>query len=142
MRKFILDCSATMAFFFQDETSPYVDAVFEALTQDARALVPPIWPLEVLNTCLAAERRQRLRSKEVEEIISILEAFPIEVVGYPDLPAVMRIYPLARRHHLSSYDAAYLELALREELPLVSLDKKLNAAAKKAAISLWSPVTK
>ena len=142
MREFVLDCSATMAFFFKDETSAYVDAVFEALTQNAGALVPPLWPLEVMNSCLTAERQKRLKATEAEEIFSILETFPIEMVGYPDLKAARMVHALARNHYLSAYDAAYLELAVRKELPLVTLDKKLKLAASKAGIPLWSPADK
>lgn len=80
MPEFVLDCSATMAYFFKDETSDYVDVVFESLAVNATALVPSIWPLEITNTCLTAERRNRLSISDAEEIISILEKLPIEIV--------------------------------------------------------------
>ncbi|MBN2326833.1 MAG: type II toxin-antitoxin system VapC family toxin [Candidatus Omnitrophica bacterium] len=139
MREFVLDCSATMAYFFKDETSAYVDGAFETLAEDGRALVPAIWLLEIANTCLNAERRKRLTIRDVEEIFSILEALPIEVAPYLDLKSTRRIQSVARAHNLSAYDAAYLELAKRESLPLVTLDKKLKQSTAKAGVSLWTP---
>ncbi len=139
MRKFVLDCSATLAFFFQDETSAYVDAVFEALSQNAAAQVPPIWPLETANACLNAERRKRLTPGETQEIFSILETFPIEVMAYEDLKSISNVHAIARTYSLSAYDAAYLELAIRENLPLATQDKKLEQAAIHAGVTLWSP---
>ena len=139
MRAFVLDCSATMAFFFKDEASSYTDAVFEALATDARAVVPPIWPLEVANVCLTAERKKRIDSHEISEILSILETFPIAVDESSNPKTVRDILALARKHHLTAYDAAYLELAMRHGLPLATLDKKLKQAAHKANIPLWRP---
>jgi predicted nucleic acid-binding protein len=141
MRAFVLDCSATMAYFFKDETSAYVDTAFEMLAEEGTALVPSIWPLEVANTCVSAERRKRLTIPDVEEIYSILGALPIEVIPYADLQSTWDVQSLARTYTLSAYDAAYLELAKRENLPLVTLDKKLKQATDKAGVSLWTPVS-
>lgn len=141
MREFVLDCSATMAYFFKDETSAYVDAAFEILAVNGIALVPPIWPLEVANTCLSAERRKRLTIPDVEKIFSILGALPIEIIQYADLKSTWDIQSMARTHNLSAYDAAYLELAKRKTLPLVTLDKKLKQSTAKAGVSLWTPAS-
>jgi predicted nucleic acid-binding protein len=113
MRKFVLDCSATLAFFFQDETSAYVDAVFEALSQNAAAQVPPIWPLETANACLTRTAKTP-HPRRNQEIFSILETFPIEVMAYEDLKSISNVHAIARTYSLSAYDAAYLELAIRE----------------------------
>lgn len=141
MREFVLDCSATMAFFFKDKASAYVDAAFEMLAMNGNALVPPIWPLEVANTCLSAERHKRLTIPDVEEIFSILVVLPIETIPYADLKSNWNVLSMARTHNLSAYDAAYLELARRESLPLVTLDKKLKQASTKAGVSLWTPTS-
>ncbi|MBZ0257830.1 type II toxin-antitoxin system VapC family toxin [bacterium] len=139
MYKVVLDCSATIAYFFKDETSDYVDAALEMLAEKGRALVPPIWPLEVVNTFLSAERRKRLSKAETEKIFSILETLPIELTQYPNLQTARDVQAIARKHTLSAYDASYLELAQRENAPLITLDKKLKQAAVKAGVSLWTP---
>lgn len=139
MYKVVLDCSTTIAYFFKDETSNYVDAALEMLAEKGRALVPPIWPLEVVNTFLSAERRKRLSKAETEKIFLILETLPIELTQYPNLQTVRDVQAIARKHTLSAYDASYLELAQRENAPLITLDKKLKQAAVKADIALWTP---
>ncbi len=138
-QKFVLDCSTTMAFFFKDETSTFVDSVFETLAVNGLALVPPFWPLEVTNACLSAERRKRLTEYDRNEILSILGTMPIHVIPYSDLKLMRDILALAQTHNLSAYDASYLELAKRECLPLVTLDKKLKKCITKENIPAWIP---
>lgn len=136
--KFILDCSATIAYFFKDESSRDVDHAFEALTNGAIALVPAIWPLEVINTCICAERRNRLSIEDTEEIYSILESLPIKIASHSDLRSSREIQSIARQYKLTAYDAAYLALAKRESAPLLTLDKKMKQAVTKAGLSLWT----
>jgi predicted nucleic acid-binding protein len=137
-RRFVVDTSVVMAWCFKDEGTPYADRVLESLTA-ASALVPPIWPLEVVNVLLAAERRKRLTEADSLRFITLLNQLPIRV----ELPSsteslMIRILPMARKYGLSSYDASYLDLAMRNGLPLATLDKKLQAAATKAKVFMWA----
>jgi predicted nucleic acid-binding protein len=130
--RLVLDASIALAWCFEDETGAYSDGILDLLTHDAEAVVPAIWPLEVGNALLAGERRRRLTAAATNQFLDRLTMLPI-LIDAPELrrtfEAVLRI---ARETGLTSYDAAYLALALRQRLPLASLDKGLIAAARRA----------
>jgi predicted nucleic acid-binding protein len=134
----VLDCSVTMAWCFDDEATPYTDGVRDALA-DLRAVVPSIWPLEVVNATIVGERRKRLDEARSSRFINLLEALPIAIDDETSNRAFSDIRHLARTYQLSSYDAAYLELAVRRGLPMACLDGKLKAAATAAGVLLFAP---
>ena len=101
------------------------------------ALVPQLWHLEVRSALLAAERRGRIRVDEVEERLRFLQELPIQTDAEPNLVAALA---LARERHLSFYDALYLELALRCEGALATLDAALARAAIAEGLALVEPV--
>lgn len=135
---FVLDCSLTVAWFFEDETGRYAEAVEDSLAT-TEAVVPSLWPLEVANALLMGERRKRATEATVTTFLGLLAALPISV----DDATAGRAWPsslhLARTYQLSLYDATYLELALRQGLPLATLDDKLAAAATAAGVPAYSP---
>lgn len=133
---FVLDCSVTMAWCFDDEASEYTDSLQDALS-NVRAFVPGIWPLEVANATLVGERRKRLDEARSSRFFALLGALPIIVDDATSGKAFGDIVHLARAHNLTSYDAAYLELAIRRGLPLACLDGKLKAAAQAVGVSLY-----
>ena len=90
------------------------------------ASVPPIWPLEVANAVAIGERRQRLAPADVMRFLELLRELPIEIDAQTAARALSHTLPLARTHRLSAYDAAYLELAMREKLILTTLDNRLR----------------
>ena len=136
--RFIVDNSVVMAWCFKDQSDVYTDWVLDSLsTFSARA--PAIWPLEVVNVLLAAERRNRLAEADSIRFISLLNRLPIRVE--PQLPVeelMGGLPPVARKYGLSSYNASYLHLAMRNGLALATCDGKLKAAAKKAKVALWT----
>jgi len=132
---FIVDCSMTMAWCFEDETTPHTEAVLDRLEQ-ATAFVPSLWPLEVANALRTAERRGRVSQEESESFLVTLRALPMTIDRESADRAWDDILPLARIHSLTPYDAAYLELALRIGLPLATLDKELRSAAQKSGVAL------
>jgi predicted nucleic acid-binding protein len=125
---FVLDCSVTMAWCFEDESSAFADRVQDLLS-DMRAVVPAIWPLEVANVLLVSERRERLDEARSRRFVELLAGLPIDIDEHTGRHALGATVHLARAHAISSYDAAYLELALRLGLPLATLDDRLKAAA-------------
>jgi predicted nucleic acid-binding protein len=127
--RFVIDNSIVMTWCFKDEANRYADAVLNSLT-DAVAIVPAIWPLEVVNVLLVAERRQRLHEADSVRFISLLSQLPIVIDRTWPERMMKDLLALGREYSLSSYDAAYLELAMRQGLPLASLDSKLLEAAK------------
>ena len=135
---FVLDCSVTMAWCFHDEATPYTDGIRDSLA-DVRAVVPSLWPLEVANATIVGERRKRLDEARSHRFIVLLEALPIILDEETAARAFGDIAHLARAYQLSSYDAAYLELAIRRGLPLACLDGKLKAAATAAGVLLFDP---
>jgi len=137
MTRFVLDCSVAMAWCFESEADSYTDAVLRALPGRA-AVVPALWPLEVANVLLVAERRRRLREADVVRFLDLLGELPIVVdspLGIQDLAGLMA---LGREHRLSSYDAAYLRLAMRERLPLATHDRALRAAARAVGVEAFA----
>jgi predicted nucleic acid-binding protein len=123
---FVLDSSVALAWLLQDEAHEHTDALADRLEQE-NAHVPSIWPLEVGNALLSALRRKRISERDFDNCISALLALPIEVDATAEVAGVLLI---ARRFGLTSYDAAYLELAQRRSLPLATLDEKLRQACK------------
>jgi predicted nucleic acid-binding protein len=98
--------------------------------------VPFIWPLEVANVLLTAERRKALKLAQVTSFLEQLSAWPIQVDTLGVDRAFQQILNAARSHNLSTYDAAYLELAVREGLPLATLDKDLRRAANAVGVKI------
>ena len=136
-QRFVVDNSVVMAWCFRDEASSYADRVLESLSVSSAA-VPPIWPLEVVNVLLTAERRNRLTEADGLRFISLLNQLPIQVEPPPHAESLMvGILPIARHYGLTSYDASYLHLAMRNGIALATLDEKLRAAARKAKVVLW-----
>ncbi|MGZ3470566.1 MAG: type II toxin-antitoxin system VapC family toxin [Isosphaeraceae bacterium] len=135
-KNFVLDGSVTMVWGFEDEADEYAEAILERMP-DLQAHVPSLWPLEVANALLVGERRRRITSAETARFLAILGAFPITVDEQTVAHAWTDTMHLARAHNLSSYDAAYLELAIRLGLPLAALDGKLKTAAGAMGVPLF-----
>ena len=134
---FVVDCSMTMAWFFQDEATPETNAVLARLRQDG-ATAPALWPLEVANVLAGGERRGRITQADTAGFLTLLRSLPITVDDETPRRAWNDILTLARAHRLTAYDAAYLELALRLGLPLATLDTDLRAAAAALGLTILS----
>lgn len=132
---FVVDCSVTMSWCFRDEATRYTEEVFDRLRSEP-AVVPSIWPLEVVNTLLVAERRGRITQAEGLHFIQILQGSSITLDAAHAMIIMERILDVGRQHRLSAYDAAYLELATREGLPLATLDAQLRTAATKIGVRI------
>ena len=132
---FVLDCSITMTWCFGDEANAAAYAVLDRLGSET-AIVPPHWYLEVGNVLIMAEKRKRITTAATTEFLSLLGALDIEIDSATADSTFPHILPLCRKYSLASYDAAYLELAIRRQLPIASLDSELRAGAKRAGISV------
>ena len=131
----VLDVSLSCAWCFADEASEGAWAILELL-QTNRAQVPALWLWEMANVLLQAERRGRISPAASRTFLGLLEGLPISVDQPTTTSAWHDTLALARSHRLTSYDAAYLELALRRGLPLASRDKALQAAARTEGVPL------
>ena len=137
MNRFVLDASVAVAWVVGIPVDPYAVAVQTHVASGWRAIVPPLWQLEVANALLLNERRKNLTSAEADRGLLDLETFLASLADLdPTPPAMRELANVARAYQLTVYDAAYLELAKRESLPLATLDKGLRAAAAKAGVAL------
>ena len=136
--RFVLDCSIVLAWYFADEANAYADSVAATLPS-AIALVPSLFHLELGNILVVGERRKRSTEAQATAFLARLAGLPIVVDDQTIARAWSDIIPRARYHGLSTYDAAYLELAARESLPLATLDDKLAAAAKAVGVAMYKP---
>jgi predicted nucleic acid-binding protein len=135
---FVLDCSVALSWFFKDEKNAYADSVQDGLPFTA-AIVPALWPLEATNSVLVGERRGRATVAQGTGWISLLQSLPIRVDAETASRAWADTLHVARAHALSSYDASYLELALRRRVSLATLDRSLRDAATVAGVPLYEP---
>ena len=131
--RFVLDNSVVVGWFLEDQATPYTDAVSVLLEQD-QAVVPALWELEFANVLRTACRKQRLTADEAHQIIEQICALPILIDR--ETPGPAELLALALRYKLSSYDAAYLELALRLQIPIATKDEPLQAAAQAASVGV------
>lgn len=133
--QFVVDNSVVMSWCFKDETNNYADAVLNRLTK-VSAIVPLIWPLEVVNVLLSAERQKRLSKSASMRFLTLLSQLPI-FVEYERPDKMMKdLLTLARTSNLSSYDASYLDLAMRKGVPIATLDKNLIEAASRVDVPI------
>ncbi len=135
MTGFVLDASVAIAWCFESESSSYSDSVLNKMGE-VQVVVPSIWPLEVSNAIAVAHRRGRLSATESIQAASLIAMLPVSV----DEPNVSRALgmtlDIATRNSLSSYDASYLELAIRRYLELATLDEQL----RKVAVAMGVPI--
>jgi predicted nucleic acid-binding protein len=133
---FVLDNSVTMRWFFGDgkpQELAYAGKVLDAMKQ-VNALVPVTWGLEVANVIAKAEAKGLVTEARSDAFLEMLEGVDIDVDSATFGHALSNTLHLARRYKLSSYDASYIELALRLGMPLATLDEDLQKAAKKAGV--------
>jgi len=137
MTPLVVDCSVTMAWCFEDECDELADAVLDSLA-DGEAWVPSLWPLEVANVLVAAERRRRLTAADSARFIELLMGLPIVVDDRSHERALSQVLAAARQLGISVYDASYLELAMRLGATLATRDAQLQAAAAAAGVPLFA----
>ena len=129
MSAFVLDCSIAVAWLFDDEATPETDALLDRLKDDS-ALVPGLWHLEIGNVLARAERHKRVSGAQVAAHLDLLDRLPIVTDTETERRAFGEILMLARSERLTTYDAAYLELAMRRGIALTTRDNALIQAAR------------
>ena len=132
---FVLDCSIAAAWLFEDEAAPATDALLRRLKRDG-ALVPGLWRLELGNVLAQAARSKRTDAMRIARWLERLEKLPIVVDPETGNRAFREILMLARQERLTTYDAAYLELAVRKAIPLATLDRALARAARRRGVAI------
>ena len=135
MSRFVLDASVTAAWCFADETTAYSETVLEMLAA-GEALAPATWPLEVANVLVMAERRKRITLAKTTSFLQLLAGLAVSLDAAGAAQTFDNVLSLAREQGLSTYDAAYLELAIRKGLPLATLDTDLKKAARAVGVRI------
>lgn len=140
---FVLDASVALSWLLEDAgaAQAYADTVFDVLKMPTSiAHVPVTWGLEIANVIAKSEARGILLENRTQGFLATIHAAPIVSDGQTHAAVFSDTLHLCRRYRLSSYDASYLELALRTALPLSTLDQDLRKAATKAGVKVFKPI--
>jgi len=134
----VVDASVVLAALLPDEGDDPVGPMTR-LMSSGEAVVPAVWPLEVLNAIVVGARRRRWSVEDAERLIEQVGRMRVEVE--PTLPAgrYETVAGLATEHALSVYDACYLDLAMDRSLRLATRDEKLAAAASAVGVTIDEP---
>lgn len=133
----VVDCSFAAALFLPDESSTHVREFFSRLSKNDQLLIPSLWWYELANVLIVCERKNRLHHAEVWKILGLFEKFDLETDYVIGISYSKSLYELAKQYNLSSYDAAYLELVIRKEANLASLDQQLLKVAVNCGITVY-----
>jgi len=133
---FVVDASVTLPWFLVDERTAFTDSILESIHR-VEYWAPSVWRLEIPNALLVAERKRRIdRSRRLE---ALEQASRLRIKIDADLPDMQAVSAVAERCQLSTYDAAYLELAMRLGFGLITLDRQLADAAVASGVPLQAP---
>ena len=130
----VIDASIALSWCFEDEATPETDRLFE-LVRDEGAVVPSLWHLELANVLLQAERRKRISAEDVATRLRLISVLPITTDRETSAKAWQDTLSIARVEGLTIYDAAYLELAIRLGVSLMTKDDQLAKAAKRRGVA-------
>jgi predicted nucleic acid-binding protein len=125
-RNLVCDASVVASFLLREPNGKKFDPILQGMADGEQiGHVPALFVWEMSNIMLMAERQKRISSMQLEQAFTEWEQLPLQVDGVPSLGMRRRTLDLARTHGLTAYDAAYLELALRLQAPLFSLDRDI-----------------
>ena len=133
---FVLDNSVAMRWCFESAAHPYADGILKRLAAGEDALVPVLWFYEASAVLSREQNRGTLAAPKAEDFIPELQALRIAADAESAARVFSDVHHLALTYWLTSYDAAYLELALRRSLPLATLDDDLIRASKAAGVTV------
>jgi len=135
VNQLVLDSSATLAWIYGDETTEAIRRVFDAIAENG-AVVPALWRLEVANSLRTAVRKRRIEPDFRRAALADLALLDITTDQQTDSYAWTETLNLTDAFRITVYDAAYLELARRRNLPLATLDQELRTAAAAIGVVL------
>ncbi len=136
-RAFVADASAAIGWIHPAQATAETAAMLDAMAEGATLEVPALWPVEVANALTVLARRRKLTEDDRQTGLAWLRGLPVRIDHEMSSLAFSRLSELAVLHHLSVYDAAYLELAQRRKLLLACKDGPLRKGATRAGVSLW-----
>ncbi len=135
MSQFVLDASVVLTWCFPDENNELARRVADRFKRGDTALAPSFWPHEVLNALLSGEKRKRISREMIRSFLDDLAVLPVTLEQFPAGIVFDRIQSLSRKHGLTAYDAAYLDLALENGVALATVDEALVRACRNAGVA-------
>lgn len=138
-RSFVADASVAIAWVHPAQATAETEAMLDRLAAGDSVVVPALWPLEVANALTVLRRRRKLTPDEARTAVEIIRQLPVVIDHEAAALAFTRLIDLASKHELTIYDATYIELAARRQLPLASNDAHLKQAAIRSGVDLWQP---
>jgi predicted nucleic acid-binding protein len=135
--RWVIDASFAASLFLPDETSPVARKFFAELKPADEVWVPSLWWYEITNVLISAEQRKRVTPVDTVKIFTLYSQLNLQTDTLSGTKYSGRIYEIAKTCHLTAYDAAYLELAMRKDAALATLDKQLVQAAKLSGVKLF-----
>lgn len=138
MKPFVPDRSIATAWCLEDGCDDYADSVLGAL-RGTEAMASAVWPLEIANVVRVAERSKRLTKADSARFAALVRGLPVVVESLAGSETLDRVLTTGGEFGLSSYDASYLELAMRQDLALVMRDKALANARERGGVRLFDP---
>jgi len=132
----VLDASVALCWLFDDQATAYTESVLDRLVGGDVVVAPAVWPFEIANVVTVAERRRIVNPAQAAAFFQTLGQLSIAVDRAEIEHIFNAVSETARRYRLSAYDAAYLEFALREAIPLATVDAALRNAARAAGVGV------
>jgi predicted nucleic acid-binding protein len=132
----VLDASVFLSWLFPDEENEWSKRLVVGLDEKDRVVVPAHWLVEIANALLVGSRRKRIKTDQIAAFLDQLAMIPVEIESILSLEDAKRVAALGEKHSLSAYDAAYLDLALRKNVALGTLDGALRNASMKEKVRL------
>lgn len=136
MADLVIDASVSASWCFADEITDYTEGILTVVSGTGNAIVPRLWAYELRNSVLMGLRRSRISKSAAQAFLKSLSVLRITLT---DPASYDDVFALSERYDLTVYDAAYLDLALREAVPLASLDRKQVAAAAQCGVAIFRP---
>ena len=134
MASLVLDASVASSWCYPQERTEFSNGVLQSLSAPLEAVAPRLWAYGLRNSVLVGLRRNRIARSDALIFLGAVKALPIRLRDPVSYDAV---FDLAERYNLTVYDAAYLDLAIREGIPLASLDAELCNAATAHGVPLF-----
>lgn len=131
--EFVLDCSVAISWYFADEKTEKINQLRDQLFEGV-IIVPLLWSIEICNVITVACKRGRIKSEEAQQLLVDLKNLPDAFDSETEAMVWEYSFQLAQQYELSVYDAVYLELAIRKNCPLATLDKSLKEACVAAGV--------
>jgi predicted nucleic acid-binding protein len=133
--KLVIDASLAATWCFPDEQTDFSNGVLRLVGETIDLVAPTLWAYEIRNAVLMGLKRNRIDKEGAETLLALLSDLDVEL---SEPPSYHGVFGLAETYGLTFYDAAYLDLALRERSPIATLDEALRRAAIRAGVAIFS----